>query len=99
MEWISVKNRLPGKDDNVLIASPDFANKSQPLTIHMGFLGQYGEQGKYYWVVNDFNDSWELDEVTHWMEIPKPPGEFEEYCLCFGCNCNCSHRIISTKKE
>ena len=65
-EWISVKDRLPEKDDHYLIYY-----SSQTL-----FTKTYRQQVVYL-VVNDIEKwGWPSDrlyKVTHWMPLPEPP--------------------------
>lgn len=58
MNWISVEDRLPEIDLEVLIVEKD-------LIIE---VGSYQE---YYWVEN--TEYKMRENVTHWMPIPKPP--------------------------
>ena len=60
-EWISVKDRLPDKQDLYLVYS------SGTYTVQW-FNG-------YEWVI--YSDEWafEAHEITHWMPLPEPPKE------------------------
>ena len=75
MEWISVKDRLPDHDDEVLIfASGDIVQA-------------YLKNGKWngsMLVTSNMDDGYvhdrticiqggDFDFVTHWMELPPPP--------------------------
>jgi hypothetical protein len=60
VNWIDVNDRMPDDDTIVLIHAPD---ANEPI-----WLGYH-----------DGGDGWRLAEgfmarVTHWMELPKPPG-------------------------
>jgi hypothetical protein len=63
-EWISVKDRLPNKDTEVLCCSVrgDL------------FIGKYLE-AIYTEDVYVFVDTnrWDARSVTHWMPLPEPP--------------------------
>ena len=56
-EWISVKDRLPEKDEIVIICTDE-------NFIYVGEL--IGDT----WFLD--NDSW-TETVTHWMPLPEPP--------------------------
>ena len=68
MEWISVKDRLPRKKQEVIIFAPSINNKDE--TIYAVCL---------YW--NEFLQyDLEVDKycqptvcVTHWQPLPEPP--------------------------
>ena len=57
-EWISVKDRLPEKEQDVLVADNGF------IAVWT-FYGDYWEDSHGWWQ--------EFDEVTHWMPLPEPP--------------------------
>lgn len=58
-EWVSVKDRLPTRED---------ANESESIlaiNIHEGYVG------RWIWdIVSDYPA-----EFTHWMPLPEPPKE------------------------
>ena len=56
-EWISVKDRLPEKDEIVIICTDDNFIYAGELIGDTWFLD---------------NDSW-TETVTHWMPLPHPP--------------------------
>ena len=63
-EWVSVEERLPNDKQIVLFHQKD------------GFIycAEYFEGNKILssaWFID--NDSWEAEEVTHWMPLPAPP--------------------------
>lgn len=72
MEWISVQDRLPDKEETVLIYS-------EGDSVTAAFL--YTD--KYFglrWFVNNFGDCKDAvlpDRVTHWMPLPKPPKDLK----------------------
>lgn len=89
MEWISVKDRLPENHDRVIICSMNDINYyAYPYNYtdacEMGFyeegkwfsdtrfdiLDEHGTLGKRL-ILED--KQWCLDNVTHWMPLPKPP--------------------------
>ena len=57
-KWISVKDRLPENEQNVLVADNGF------IAVWT-FYGDYWEDSHGWWQ--------EFDEVTHWMPLPQPP--------------------------
>ena len=65
--WISVKERLPEPEKEVIIL-----DKRKHTDID--FLTDDGEGG-YYWWKSDETIWCDDDEITHWMEIPKLPKE------------------------
>ena len=56
-EWISVKDKLPEKDEVVIICTDK----------NFVYAGELIEDT---WFLD--NDSW-TETVTHWMPLPKPP--------------------------
>ena len=56
-EWISVKDKLPEKDEVVIICTDKNFVYAGDLMGDVWFLD---------------NDSW-TETVTHWMPLPKPP--------------------------
>ena len=61
-KWISVKDRLPGKPDDVLIYI------GYPWTeTGIGFYSNTGD-----WWYGDDRDCL-VSETTHWMPLPAPP--------------------------
>ncbi len=65
--WISVEERLPEPEKEVIIL-----NKRKHTDID--FLTDDGEGGYYWWKSEDAIFS-ENDEITHWMPIPELPKE------------------------
>ena len=69
-EWISVKDRLPEIGVEVLICDVSCSNGYRDIwSLERDEV--YDDIG---W--NDKNGDWYyLDDVTHWMPLPKPPKE------------------------
>ncbi len=65
VEWISVEDRLPQYDKEVV-----YIDKSND--IHLGRL-ESGMGKEIYWTHYDFLED---EDVTHWMPLPHPPKEF-----------------------
>ena len=66
-QWISVEDRLPEPEKEVIIL-----NKRKQVDID--FLTDDFEGG-YYWWKSDEAIFCEDDEITHWMPIPQLPKE------------------------
>lgn len=62
-EWICVKDRLPEKNNIVLVCM----DNGQYKVVLTSYLSRYGE-----WISYDKNQ-----KVTHWMPFPEPPKEEE----------------------
>lgn len=62
-EWVSVEDRLPENNNNVLI----YANKTGEK-IEVAF---YDDEDKEWAGLNSF---W-LPYITHWMPLPSPPNK------------------------
>ncbi len=60
--WISVEHELPDSDISVLIWGPSMSDP---------FIGYY-DDGDFYTVHGRFM------KVTHWMDLPEPPGTWAE---------------------
>ena len=72
-EWISVKDRLPPQDINVLVydqISNLFSLSS--LTYETGWAENGDDKLYLIWEDIQFHDR---DEPTHWMPLPNPPEE------------------------
>lgn len=72
MEWISVKDRLPNRDDECLVARVfDFEPEGRNKDVwHCNYDGQY------FWYQTgaiEFQD--DGITITHWMPLPQPPKE------------------------
>lgn len=69
-EWISVNDKLPKEQKEVLVLAPECNIIGSVL------IGRYFKPNKGFkesWTVYDFNESALDSKVTHWMELPKPP--------------------------
>lgn len=65
--WISVEDRLPEPEKNVIILD-------KRKHIDIDFLTDDGEDGYYWWKSDD--TIWcDDDKITHWMPIPELPKE------------------------
>lgn len=64
MEWISVKDRLPEDDSNVLAWSSEIKNPN--CAVDVAFLCAL--DGKWAG-----NNSYFVKGITHWMPLPETP--------------------------
>ena len=70
-EWISVKDRLPPYNHDVLVYRPNMASK---ILVDC-YVGYYGEDdGEWYegWARYG-KDIHNKPLITHWAEMPQPP--------------------------
>ena len=67
-EWISVKERLPRQNTDVLTFTPKMA---MPIVVDW-YNGYYGEDdGEWY-------EGWQTGrKITHWQPLPQPPQKGE----------------------
>ena len=65
--WISVKDRLPEKDDMYLVAVVSFNNASE-LSMDIGLYDTDDKEWNLDWCTLDYI-------VTHWMPLPSLPEE------------------------
>ena len=63
MEWISVKDQLPSKGDEVLTFYEDYFNVASIL--------YFDDENRPHFI----SGSYVFDHVTHWMPLPEPPKE------------------------
>ena len=67
--WISVKNQLPEELENVIVFTEGY--------VDVGYLTE-DRFGKRQWKtdsLDEWGDREVLEDVTHWMPLPKPPKE------------------------
>lgn len=75
MKWISVKERLPDIDVNVLIYTPNEKCVQMACRINYGNTDYKGNT--FVWFYPE-NNGWTEANVTHWMPLPNPPVEYQE---------------------
>ena len=63
MEWISVNDKLPEKNGDVLVCTEDDYVCS----------ASYSNYGKPTFLIDSIYGGDELDDVTHWMPLPDAP--------------------------
>lgn len=86
-QWISVKDRLPEVNTDVLVKvskgwveSDDNGNNPKPLTYDFySVMSLYYENNQHVWDTRPVTDACPLkwEDVTHWMPLPAPPKEEE----------------------
>lgn len=69
-EWISVKDRLPEDEDEIVLVIASGKPKHN-ITLNRAYeLANYSpEEG---WILTEYPE-WECATVTHWMPLPEPP--------------------------
>ncbi len=72
MEWISVKDRLPGYGDPVIVVSSGVV---QNVIYMMDGADDCDDWFEPYFFDHDDNCKFSPDKLTHWMPLPKPPTE------------------------
>lgn len=65
MNWVSVKDRLPAKDEEVLIY---YVSEIKHLVLFKKVTTAFFEEDGW----RLFSDTY-ADHVSHWMPLPKPP--------------------------
>lgn len=63
MKWISVKDELPENSGNFLATDGD-------ITTELYFEKR---QRCHLWLESSGKPSEPIDDITHWMPLPKPP--------------------------
>ncbi len=75
MEWISVKDRLPESDEEVLVYNPrDGINLGEFDSEEV--RGYYEKDGSYFITNSGWDVQYEWaphENPTHWMPLPQPP--------------------------
>ena len=69
-QWVSVKDRLPEEQKEVLIYLPEYDS------VEMASLFTIPSMNLREWVQNE--DAYMLDEVSYWMPLPEPPKEVRD---------------------
>lgn len=69
-EWISVKDRVPEIDKDVLVFDSNTKQCSVRYRLNEFYPDCDEENNKYAW-----NDQGIINSVTHWMPLPEPPKE------------------------
>lgn len=66
-QWVSVKDRLPEVQKEVLIYLPEYDS------VEIAALFEIPSLNLKEWTQNE--DAYMLNEVSHWMPLPEPPDE------------------------
>ena len=69
-QWISVEERLPEEQKEVLIYLPEYDS------VEMAALFTIPSMNLREWAQNE--DAYMLDEVSYWMPLPEPPKEVRD---------------------
>ena len=72
-DWISVEDRLPEDDGDVLAIVSGYPTPNITLEDVMVVATFCGEEG---WYIGEYPD-WDDPIITHWMPLPEPPREVE----------------------
>jgi len=68
--WISVKDRLPALETDVIVNLVDRTDTEGVGTSFPAIFGLDGNYGFYYITVNGVKDC--SEDVSHWMPLPQP---------------------------
>ena len=69
MEWISVKDRLPPQDEDILCWCISHGGENTTFEGQEGYAAIDKNLGNGVFRTNAFFNAY----VTHWMPLPKPP--------------------------
>lgn len=72
-EWVSVEERMPEDDGDVLAIVSGYPTPNITLENVIVVAAYCGSEG---WYVNEYPE-WEDPTVTYWMPLPEPPEEGE----------------------
>lgn len=73
-DWISVEDRLPEDDGDVLAIASGYPTPNITLEDVMVIAAFYEGEG---WYIEEY-PNWDDPIITHWMQLPEPPKEVEE---------------------
>ena len=65
MTWISVEDKLPENNDDVLLLYDG--------QYRIGYFCDLGDECENYWYVNNMEIDSRYSGITHWMPLPKKP--------------------------
>ena len=70
-EWISVKDRLPNKDNKIIVC---LINNTPILAIiHDATVLFTGGKVTFYWPTQEWIKDNYYGQITHWMPLPELP--------------------------
>lgn len=75
-KWISVKDKLPKYEENVLFYVPSASATIIRVgyVITEGFRGEVSDNIEAFWFVDGSeNTAYAREDVTHWMPLPERP--------------------------
>lgn len=73
MNWINVKDDLPKQSGQYLV----YKNKSRPIVTIAAFGSHHSKHGIIHGKMFRFLNGTPDNNVTHWMDIPAPPGKLK----------------------
>jgi hypothetical protein len=86
MNWISVKDRLPEKEDEYLVITKDLLNSCVCLHIWDKILIRKKEIFEWSRCLQEsYDHPYPCGEVTHWMPLPKLPNKSQYQSKCRYC--------------
>lgn len=65
MEWIKCSERMPGETGDIIVVSDGIVMSGISYSRKKGF----------YLQALEYDSEEPVDDVTHWMPLPEPPGE------------------------
>lgn len=66
-EWISVKDKLPEKQQSVIVVTTD------GNSIYVAWIEEFGMEDKPIWQYSWCCGCYVSGNVTHWMQLPSLP--------------------------
>ena len=78
-EWISVKERLPGKDGWYLVYAPGYWGNSKIYGLDGLAYSNFKHNYKDHWGIERGTGRGWPGIVTHWMPLPEPPKENQQH--------------------
>jgi hypothetical protein len=71
MEWISVKDRLPKKGDNIIVCLIN--DKPILCQVHDANIIFTDSRISFYYPTQEWVKDQYFGEITHWMPLPRTP--------------------------
>ena len=69
--WISIEEKLPQKDETVLVFQPN--NRKELECFVCGYDGSNFREFETHEPDKRYESLTWYDEITHWMQLPNPP--------------------------
>jgi hypothetical protein len=73
MEWISVKDRFPEDDGDVLVCQHKFGDRYPLINVGYRENDQWDIADTMDGIIHDIDNNQDNWIVTHWMPLPEPP--------------------------